>query len=330
MKHNSFKVAMILMTVGLAACGGPSEQEMTAEAIGQTISLTVTAVANAENNVAQSSLQTAEAQATAVAITSAETQTAADVLIAATAAVEAPIIAELPTYGVDPENGHVGWIHPPTSLVVTGYLQYDYVNDFISVAAENFVISTDITWDTTGGLAGCGLVLRSNGNQDALSQYLVIATRGANGRVIFSSMLDGKLKNGTDNYAGGLDPNFDPQNGTTNRLTVVGRGNTLAIYTNGVQIGQVVAGTQPVFALPPAPTALPASASADEKSAYNAAYAEYEDLVGGIEGNYNPSLAIILPETPYFEKGFLAMVAVNESGTTSCQFNNSWLWIIDN
>jgi len=25
----------------------------------------------------------------------------------------------------------------------------------------------------------------------------------------------------------------------------------------------------------------------------------------------------------------VAMVALNESGTTNCQFNNAWLWIVD-
>ncbi len=332
MKLRSFQTAILIMIFGLAACGGPSEQEMTAQALGQSISLTATAGAG-EGFDAQAELQAAVAEATAKAVAAEATQAAAAGIsaeaAAATATAEAPIRAELPTYGIDPNNGHVGWIHPPAALSVTGYLQYDYVNQFIGTVAQNFVVSVDVTWDTTGGLAGCGLVLRSDGNKDALNQYMVIATRGANGHVLFSSMVNGKIHNTIDNYANGLDPNFNAQNGATNRITIVGRGNTFGIYTNGVQIGQIVAGDAPVLALPPVPVQPPAGASEEQLAAYNIEVADYDAVVADIQGNYNPSLAIIQKETPYFERGFLAMVAVNESGTTTCQFNNAWLWIVD-
>jgi hypothetical protein len=333
MKLRSLSIMSAILALGLAACGGgASAPEMTAQALGQSISLTATAGAS-DGFDAQADLQTAVAQATEQAAAAVATQAALAGLdaeaAAATATVEAPIRAELPLYGIDPANGHVAWIHPPTALTVTGYLQHDYVNDFIGTVAQNFVVSTDITWDTTTGLAGCGLVLRSNGNQDALSQYLVIATRGANGHVVFNSMLDGKLRNGIDFYAYGLDPNFDSHNGTTNRLTVVGRGNTFTIFTNGVQIGQVVAGDQPVLVLPVAPTQPPANASAEQQTKFDQEVSKHEALVASIQSNFKPNLAVVQSETPYFERGFVAMVALNESGTTNCQFNNAWLWIVD-
>ncbi len=333
MKLRSLHLAILVLALGLTACtGGLSAPEMTAQALGQSISLTATAGAGNGFN-AQADLQTAVAQATASADSAAATQAAIAGLdaeaLAATATAEAPIQEELTTYGINPANGHVAWVHPPAALSVTGYMQYDYVNQFMGTVAQNFVVSTDITWDTKTGLAGCGLVLRSNGNQDALSQYLVIATRGANGHVVFNSMLDGKLRNGIDYYAYGIDPNFNSQNGATNRLTVVGRGNTITIFTNGFQVGQAVAGDQPILVLPLAPTQPPADASAEQLAQFNQAMSDHNDLVTGIEGNFKPNLAIIQSDTPYFERGFVAMVALNESGTTNCQFNNTWLWIVD-
>ncbi|MBT3314849.1 MAG: hypothetical protein HN390_09560 [Anaerolineae bacterium] len=323
----------VLLTGVITACGGGvTPAEMTAQALGQSISLTATAGAN-NGFDAQAELETAVAQATASAGALAATQSAQAGLnaeaMAATATAEAPIRSELPTYGIDPVNGHVGWIHPPASLSVTGYLKYDYINQFIGTVAENFVVSTDITWDTQYGTSGCGLVLRSNGNEDALSQYLVIATRGANGHIVFSSMEDGKLRNGIDSYANYLDPKFQVQNGATNRLTVVGRGNTLTIFTNGVQIDQVVAGDQPVLTLPSAPTPPPEGASTDQLAQFDSELSAHGNLVNRISNNYKPNLAIIQAETPYFERGFVALVALSESGTTNCEFNNSWLWIID-
>ena len=322
----------LVMLLATACGGGATPAEMTAQALGQSISLTATAGAN-NNITADENLQTAVAQATANADTVSATQAAQAGLnaeaMAATATAEAPIRAELPTYGIDPANGHVGWIHPPASLSVTGYLKYDYVNQFIGTVAENFVVSTDITWDTQYGTSGCGLVLRSNGNEDALSQYLVIATRGANGHIVFSSMEDGKLRNGIDSYANYLDPKFQVQKGATNRLTVVGRGNTLTIFTNGTQIDQVVAGDQPVLVLPSAPTPPPEGASTDQLAKFDKEFSAHGNLVTRISNNYKPNLAIIQAETPYFERGFVALVALSESGETNCEFNNAWLWIID-
>jgi hypothetical protein len=335
MKPKSLHIAILILALGLTACGGggATELEMTAQALGQAVSLTATAAANSGGFDAQAELESAAAQATAQAESAAAAQVVAEGLdveaAAATAIVEDPIKAELRTYGVNPTYGHVGWIHPPAELNVTGYLQYDYVNQFIGTVAQNFVVSTDITWDTQYGTSGCGLALRSNGNKEALSQYLVVATRGANGHVVFNSMLDGKSQNAVDMYAHGLDPNFNSQNDTTNRLTVVGRGNTLTIFTNGVQIGQVVAGDQPVLVLPSIPTQPPADASAEQKAKFDQELADHDEVVAQIQGNFNPSLAIVQAETPYFDRGFVAMVALSESGTTQCQFNNSWLWIID-
>ena len=333
-KSTRFLTPLALVMLVATACGsGATAPEMTAQALGQSISLTATAGAGTAYD-SQAELQTAVAQATAGAESMVATQSAqggmAAEAMAATATAESPIRAELPTYGIDPANGHVGWIHPPAELSVSGYMQYDYVNQFLGTVAQNFVFSTDITWDTQYGTSGCGMALRSNGNQDALSQYLVIATRGANGHIVFSSMLDGKLQNGIDSYANYLDPKFQTENGSTNRLTVVGRGNTLTIFTNGVQIDQVVAGEQPVLVLPSAPEAPPAGASADQLAKFDQDLSAHNDLVARISSNYKPNLAIIQAETPYFERGFVAFVALSESGTTNCQFNNGWLWIIDN
>ena len=143
----------------------------------------------------------------------------------ATAAAYAPILAELPKYGVDPSAGRMGWIHPPVTLEVEGFMQYDYINHFIATVAGDFVVSGDITWDAIGAASGCGFVLRSDGKEAALNQYLTIMTRVASGHVLFATMAEGEVVTGQDIYAQGHDPNFNWQNQATNRLTVVGRGN---------------------------------------------------------------------------------------------------------
>lgn len=204
-------------------------------------------------------------------------QTATATAIAqVTAAAEDPIRAALPAFGVDGSRGEVAWIHPPTTIEATGYMTYTYANQNLLTVAKDFVLQSDITWNTQYGSTGCGFVVRSNGQEEAFDQYIILATRAGNGHVLFTIMEDGRLRRNElfDWYAGAIDPNFDWRNDTTNRLTIVGRGNTFEIFTNGKRLGE-----------------------------------------------FTPSRV--------FERGFIALVALNESGTTTCQFDNTWLWLIE-
>jgi hypothetical protein len=332
-RFNLAFVQISIAAIALSACGGGvSNQEATAQALGESFSQTATAAASGAFN-AQDNLATVQAQATQSSLDLAATQSAASELSAeaqsATATASAPFIAELPNYGVDPADGYMAWIHPPVTLDIQGYLQYDYANYFIGTAATDFVVSADITWDTSYGTSGCGFVLRSDGNEEALNQYLAIATRGGNGRVIFSSMVEGEVKNVIDNYAYGKDPLFDWQNGTTNTITVVARGEIFTIYTNGTKVGEVAARKPPVLVLPVPPVAPPEGSSNDIVEKYELELSEYEDLVGQMKIRHQQNLAIYQPETPYFERGFVALVGLSESGRTICQFEHTWLWIMD-
>ena len=92
-------------------------------------------------------------------------------------------MAELPQYGLDASSGHVGWVQGPLTLDITGYGQYTYANDYPEVTAADFVLASDITWDTKYGSSGCGTMFRSDGNKNKPNQYMVLATRFANGHV---------------------------------------------------------------------------------------------------------------------------------------------------
>lgn len=229
---------------------------------------------------ATDALATAQAEATAAAVDRAAAQATATAeaaaAVAADAAREQPIREALPLYGVDPNEGRLGWIHEPLLIDVEGFQQYTYRNMFAGTVARDFVMSADITWNTQFGTTGCGFVIRSDGNEDAVSQYLVIATRGAQGHVGFIVQEAGEVitDDSVDIYANGIDPLFEWQNDTTNRLTVVGRGDNFRIYTN-------------------------------------------DTLIGELEGGYG------------YNEGFVAFVALNESGNTRCQFDNAWLWLLE-
>jgi hypothetical protein len=327
MKRKIYLVIHLLIFIGMvSACGqgggSNSAQDATLEAISAAVRGTATVEAALRLNP-DAPIETAQAQATAESQSGVATQAAQEALSdearAATETAFAPFAAELPKYGVDPSQGRPGWIHPPVTLEIDGYLQYDYLNQFVATVARDFVISSDITWNTQYGTSGCGFVLRSNGNKLALDQYMAIVTRGSSGHVLFSTMSDGDVVSGRDMYAYGKDPNFNWGNNVTNKLTVVGRGLNFSIYSNDTLIGEVD---------PTAPLSLPGIPPAPK--------------VPGIGGVVDPNAVATQITADYqarqreaanaekaFDRGFVALLVLSESGRSLCTFNNTWLWLIE-
>ena len=321
----------------LSACSVGSNnvaRESTIEAISASIRATATAVVAANSNP-NAALETTQADATAQSQSSAATQAVLGALGAdaqtATAAASAPILAELPRYGADPVAGQMGWIHPPVTLEVEGFMQYDYVNHFIATVAGDFVVSGDITWDAIGAASGCGFVLRSDGKEGALNQYLVIMTRVASGHILFATMAEGQVVTGQDLFTQGHDPNFNWQNEATNRLTVVGRGNRFWIYTNGSLIDEIDPSAPPPQPnLPPEPEKPVDTSNAEAMANYLQQQAEYEVVVEQIQADFRARRRALQNADTTFERGFVAMVALSQSGRkTVCRFDNAWLWLIE-
>jgi hypothetical protein len=325
--NRKFLLATCLLTFIIIAnaCGSGSSsspEQATLDAISANIRKTTTAQAAADQNP-NAPIETAQAEATARSQSIEATQAAQDALSdearAATATAFAPFVADLPKYGVDPDKGRPGWIHPPVTLAIDGFLQYDFLNQFVATVAKDFVISSDISWNTQYGSSGCGFVLRSNGNQLALDQYMAIVTRGASGHVAFSTMSDGDIVSGRDIYAYGKDPNFNWGNNVTNRLTVVGRGLTFSVYSNDTLIGEVDP-TAPVSlpGIPPVPN-VPGSGGKAEQNA----------VATQITSDYQARQREAANAEKAFERGFVALVVLSESGRSVCTFDNTWLWLID-
>ena len=326
-------VFILILAFFVLACNASSGQQATVQALGETISGTATAAA-AEGLALEGLVQTAEAVATAqlqamqstvqaeLGITQAEQ--------AATATAVAPLLAELPQYGVDPTQGELAWVHPPLTVEVTGYLQSDFQNRFMGTVAHDFVVSSDITWNTTTGLSGCGFVFRSDGDEESPNQYVGVLSRGGNGRAIFQSMVEGDFRNAVDMYAYGKDPQFQWQNDTTNRLTIVARGDTFTFFTNGSQVGQVEAGDPPSPpALPDPPEEPPEDSPPEAAEEYEEALEEHQALVDQIQSSYQARASAYRDDVPYFDRGFIAMIAISESGRATCHFDNTWLWLFD-
>ena len=332
----SLALILVVLWTGLPGCssnGSSQQPNLTLTALSAAVARTATAVQGQDSS--ENTLATAQAKATQSSLEIQATQTARagtrDEAQLATATVAAPIVAELPRYGLDASSGHAGWLHDPITLEISGYHDFAYGNDHMQVTAADFVLAADITWDTQYGSSGCGFMFRSDGDEVKPNQYMIIASRFANGRVVFSALADGEIANIHDFYPKDNDRSFDWQNGTTNRLAVIARGPLIEIYTNGVKIGEIDT-TQP----PKKPPAPPKPAEPADKSnqsameAYQAQLKEYQDILSQSQTSYNTALRNYSERPAVFEEGFLAMIAVSESGRTKCTFDKAWLWLLDN
>ncbi|MBL8101980.1 MAG: hypothetical protein JNM02_05595 [Anaerolineales bacterium] len=313
-KNQAALFLLVLMLVSLACGAGGSDvaRESTVQAISAEIRATGTASASQGPQVTQ------------IADLSSDSLTA-------TASAFSPILAELPKYGVDPSEGKIGWVHPPVSLDASGYHHFEYVNYFLGTLAQDFVISADITWNTVGSTSGCGFVLRSDGNENALDQYVAIITRVASGHFLFSTMSDGEVVTGRDIYARYRDKKFQWENDTTNRLTIVGRGNRFWVYTNDTLIGEIDPSAPPAQpSIPPEPEKPANQADAQAMALYEQQKVEHEAVVAQIKADFAARQRAFNSADTVFDRGFMAMVALSESGrSTTCKFDNAWLFLID-
>ena len=333
-KYRAIMLIALMILLALA-CNLPNkspEPEVTEDVLAQSIASTQTAEAVEENS--SNELVTAQAAATQTSQNIQATQGVAastkDIDQKATTTAEAPVRAAIPFYNLDPHQGSVGWVHPPAKIELQGKNQYGYANDFMQTIVEDFAISADVTWDTQYGASGCGFMFRSDGDQNKPNQYMLIASRLGNGHVIFSALADGEMANVHDYYPRDTDKSFSAENGSTNRITVVGKGNIFEIYTNGVKIGEVDTTQPPSSPKLPAKPTLPADQNnPSEMDKYRKQLDEYQDMVSQVNTNYGVALNNYKKTDAVFDKGFVAMIGVSESGKTMCQFGNAWLWLID-
>jgi hypothetical protein len=327
---------LVFVSILAASCTTgqpPATFRSTVSALEAVVQASVTAGAASGGNP-QAALKTSEARATEIVSAAQSTQVAVaalgDDFVRATQQAFSPVLAELPRYNLDPNQGRPGWLHPPITLESDGLDKFEIANNFMATIAGDFAMSADITWNTRFGDSGCGFVLRSDGSETAPNQYVVIATRASGGRVIFATMANGEVVTGTDLYANGIDKNFDAENDSTNQLTVVGKGQAFFIYTNGVLIGEVDPSAPPK--LPRVPPAPAEPANRDDPlamAAFLKAQAEHQQLESEIQAQYRARLQAFKTSDKVFERGFTAFLAATQSGKTTCTFDNDWLWLVE-
>jgi hypothetical protein len=248
----------------------------------------------------------------------------------ATASAIAPAVAELPLYGIGPADGYVAWVHDPATIELAGYRQTGHATDYPLVTAADFVVATDITWNTAGGIGSCGFLFRSDGDSKKPTQYMVMIERLAGGRVIFGATVGGEVSNYNYFYPKANDPSFDWSNDSTNRLALVVRGDIIDVYSNGTYVGQWdITDEPPPPPTSPSETALPPGLSDDPLLQQAGGDPQNDQAAQALSENLTEARKNFVRNQPFFYDGFIAFLAAVDTGTATCAFQDSWLFMIE-
>jgi hypothetical protein len=333
-KHLPF-LGMILIL--MMACGIGSRP---LDAMSQTLTPmsglvreTLTARA-AEEGGSSDELTTAIARATERSEEIYATQTARAALNEpsrlATVTAMAPVVAELPRYGVDPAEGYVAWLHNPAVIDLNGFGQTGYANDYPQITASDFVMAADITWNTKNSLSGCGFMFRSNGDTNKPSQYMVLITRVASGHMGWLALMDGEVSNFREYFPKDQDKSFNWFNDSTNRLTVVARGNLIDLYTNGTLIGQVdITQGPPNIVLKAPQVVIPEGVTPAQLEQYQQQAQQYDQGNQQISTRLGDAQKNFAINKPFLYDGLLGFLGASDSGRMICTFQNAWLFIMN-
>jgi hypothetical protein len=326
-------IFLIITALLGASCGAKQLDSISQTLTPMSASVRGTATARAGNEGSGDKLATAFAKATEQANIIYGTQTAVAALNEpsrlATATAIAPVVAELPRYGIDPSAGYVAWLHKPVTIDLQQYMATGYANDYQSITASDFVMAADITWHTFNSVSGCGFMFRSNGDTNQPSQYVVLLTRVASGHMAFLGMSDGKIANFQSFYPKDRDKAFSWFNDATNRLAIVARGKYIDLYTNGELVGQVDV-TQPPstkIPYPPMPD-LPPGATDAQVQDFNNTLAQANSGIDQLNAQLSQAAKNYTTSNVVLTDGFLGFIGMSQAGTMTCKFENAWLFIL--
>lgn len=149
------------------------------------------------------------------------------------------IDADLKTMGIDPGKGSLVWtLRTPVELDGTGYAT-GYFKPITGVdVVKDFVIQTDVTWNTSGALSGCGLLFRAPDDFDVkIGDFYIfdmLRVQYAPAWVI-GYYKDGRYEYSLPGLSGVTSDNIEDENDTQNTVTLDVRGDTFTVYINGVK-----------------------------------------------------------------------------------------------
>jgi hypothetical protein len=178
---------------------------------------------------------------------------------------------DLTNYGFTPADGHMLWTQEEPFEITVDTYGTSLFERIEGPVGDNFVLQTTITWNTTGGLAGCGLFFRMSEEDDGPSnQFEMYRLQNAPAWNI-SYYNRGLWERSLSNWV--YTNSINDLNDEINIVTLVVNGRNIYPYINGKKQRLV------------------------------------EDIT--------------------LKEGQFAFSATQESGVSTCVFEDTWIWAID-
>lgn len=162
---------------------------------------------------------------------------------AATQAVEeamALIEPELEVYALMPQDGHVGWVGTEeVPFIVNTYQGWgaEFIEEDLKF--QNFLFQTEVTWESTGGLAACGFIFRADDDIEKGEQYQFTMFRLSGLPAWFVVRFNYGMGESVLNQRLQTNAAINQGQGATNKIAVLARDNAFTFYANGKRLGTV-------------------------------------------------------------------------------------------
>lgn len=219
--------AIIMLTIGTAGCGVMAPKATPTAVPSDTPTLTLTPLPTYTPTVLPTSTPTATPNAAATQSARVTEQTEKE---------SADLTDNLAELGVAVDTGSLGFYQlTPQKIEILEHNSWNYVPFAEDITPSDFVLSTDITWDTPG-LATCGIIFRSEKNFEKGAQYIFQMLR-LSGLPAWDIeyIKDGFYENSPAQIK--TSGAIDQANGATNHIVLVAEGEKFTLYINGVRQG---------------------------------------------------------------------------------------------
>jgi hypothetical protein len=149
----------------------------------------------------------------------------------------ATVQADLKPIDKIPRDGRLGWMQEfPIFIEISGHDEATFSPFPEDLVAADFILKTDITWDSTEGYATCGFVFRYDPESRRGGQYQFAMTRfsGLPAWEIFYNEYNRTPVEITGLRTSGA---IDQRPGATNRLILLAQEDRFTLYANGRKLG---------------------------------------------------------------------------------------------
>jgi hypothetical protein len=147
---------------------------------------------------------------------------------------------ELEVYGIQANEGQLAWLGlKAVTLSVNTY--GEWYAEFIDpdLVVQDFIFQTDVTWESTGGLATCGLIFRAEEDLDRGAYYEFASIRLSGLPMWFVHRFDYNTVQDDMTAKYPFSSAINQKQGSMNKYAVIARGNSFTFYANGDRLGTV-------------------------------------------------------------------------------------------